>query len=220
MYLIFFAQFAIIMSTEKLPTQHVKNGAHLPSNEDILASLCAKADVEENREVRDCLHAYKYNDNIKAHKAALNKFSKDVLIKTLAFLKVTGKNWNDFLKPHIVTEVICRIQNLLLDTCNVCGSDFATGLEEKLLLQCELCGQNFHEPCLEKLLGEKYHDNLTREEVLSLINPLQLFGYVTIYVLAIQKQQFRLNNIQRKVPLLAKTKRLLLLIMKVMPRKE
>ena len=133
--------------------------------------------MEENREVRDCLRAYKYNDNIKAHKAALNKFSKDVLIKTLAFLKVTGKNWNDFLKPHIVTEVICRIQNLFLNTCNICGFDFATGLEEKLLLQCELCGQNFHEPCLEKLLGEKYHDNLTREEVLTLINPLQLLGF-------------------------------------------
>ena len=176
LHLIIVVKFATIMSSEQLPTQHA-DGTQPPSNEDILASLCTKADLEDNKEVRDCLRAYKLNDNVKAHKTAFNKFSKDVLIETLSFLKVTGKKWNDILKPLIIIEVICRIQNLLIDTCNICGSDFATSLDEKLLLQCELCGQNFHEPCLEKLLGEKYHDHLTREEVSLIINPLQLTGF-------------------------------------------
>ena len=59
----------------------------------------------------------------------------------------------------------------------ICGRAFATGLEEKLLLQCELCGQNFHDSCLKELLGSKYHEDITSDEVRNFINPLNLAGF-------------------------------------------
>ena len=165
------------MATET--PQPEDDGHQSLKNEDILATLCTKADLERNIEVRDCLRAYKLDAQLKTHRTAFNKFTKDVLIKTLLFLNAApeGNNWNSLLKSNIANELICRIQNLLLDKCGVCGCDFATALEEKLLLICEICGQNMHTPCLQNLLGGKYHENITRDEVLCLINPLGVQGF-------------------------------------------
>ena len=129
-------------------------------------------------EVRDCLRAYRLEAQLKSHKIAFNKFTKDVLIKSLTFLNSApeGKSWNSLLKQDIANELICRIQNLLLDNCSICGVAFATKLDEKPLLECELCGQNIHMPCLRNILGENYHENITKEEVLHIINPLGMNG--------------------------------------------
>ena len=147
------------------------------TNEDILAALCAKADLEENKDIRDCLRAYKLHASEKVCKTALNKFSKDVLIKTLIFLNAAEKHWNTIVKSIILNELVCRIQNLLLDNCGLCGGKFATHLDEPSLLPCELCGQNIHKPCLINLLGEKYHENITSADVKSLVNPFQLKSF-------------------------------------------
>ena len=151
----------------------------IPTNQGILAALSAKADLEEpNKDIRDCLRAYRLDASEKAQKSAFNKFNKDTLVKTMLFLNVNNvKNWNKALKPNIAKELICRIQNLLLDDCGICGCKFATSLDEPLLLQCEVCGQNIHNECLQKLLGESYHENLTPEEVKLLFNPLGLQGF-------------------------------------------
>ena len=149
-----------------------------PTNEEILATLCTKADLEEeNKDIRDCLRAYKLLASEKACKTALNKFSKDTLIKTLIFLKAPEKNWSAFVKSIILNELVCRIQNLLLDNCGLCGNKFATYLDEPLLLPCELCGQNIHRLCLINLLGAKYHEDITPAEVKLLLNPFQLKNF-------------------------------------------
>ena len=69
------------------------------------------------------------------------------------------------------------MQNLLIDNCGQCGLDFATSVEEPLLLKCELCGQNMHNKCLRKILGEKYCEEITSEQVKSLLNPFGLKGF-------------------------------------------
>ena len=134
-----------------------------------------KADIDDNKEVRDCLRAYKLNSQTKTLEASFKKFNKGVLIKTLIFLNVKN-DISNYNRGKVVTELICRIQNLLLDECGMCGEQYATAMDEKLLLQCKLCGQNAHLKCLKTLLGEKFHDDLTSDCVSNLINPLKLDG--------------------------------------------
>ena len=147
------------------------------ANNNILADLIVKADADENsKEVRDCLRAYKLGNHTKTLEAAFNKFKRAPLIKTLGFLNIKHDKMEKYKKQEIITELICRIENLLLDKCGMCGNQFATALNEKLLLQCKLCGQNAHLECLKELLGESYHSDLTHEDVSRLINPLGLDG--------------------------------------------
>ena len=156
-------------------TQKESNAAKTEANKDIIASLITLADANENKEARHCLRSYKIDAHTKSLEAGFNKFTKETIIKSLEFLHVDG-NLNKFVKSKNITELICRIQNLLLDECNICKQQFATKLDEKLLLQCKLCGQNMHFDCLKTLLGNKYCDELTSEEVSLIINPLGLDG--------------------------------------------
>ena len=146
------------------------------ANKNILAALIVKADGDGNKEVKECLRAYKLGNSTKSIEASLKKYKPEALIKTLAFLNVKYDNTDKLKKAEIITELICRIENLLLDKCGMCGRQFATELDEQLLLQCKLCGQNTHLACLKTLLGGSYHDDLTSEEVARLINPLKLKG--------------------------------------------
>ena len=148
-----------------------------PSNEEILASLCSTADLkDDNQDVRDCLRAYKLGLTEKAYKTVFNRFNKDTLIKTLLFLNVDKGDWENILKTNVINELICRIQNLLLDNCGMCLSNFATGIDEISLLQCEMCGQGIHRQCLKSLLGDKFREDITPNEVKLLINPYGLEG--------------------------------------------
>ena len=143
------------------------------SNEDILAKLCTDAAVK-SVEIRDCLRAYKLQDNTKQLKCNFNQFRKPVIVETLKFLNVTNRNWNNYVKESCVHELICRIQNLLIDKCQFCELNYATGVKEVLLLQCCLCGQNVHDVCLKKLLGEHYSSIMTAEDVKKVMNPLNI----------------------------------------------
>ena len=161
---------SIMQSQEQIHEQQTNQ-----LNSNILADLAVKADIDDNKEVRDCLRAYKLNSQTKTLEASFKKFNKGVLIKTLIFLNVKN-DISNYNRGKVVTELICRIQNLLLDECGMCGEQYATAMDEKLLLQCKLCGQNAHLKCLKTLLGEKFHDDLTSDCVSNLINPLKLDG--------------------------------------------
>ena len=159
-------------------TQAHNGNGNLPTNEEILAALITKADVEgADKEVRDSLRAYKLDATQKGLENAMKKFHRDTLIKTMLFLNVDGDSLVNMRKPDLVKELICRMQNLLIDNCGQCGLDFATSVEEPLLLKCELCGQNMHNKCLRKILGEKYYEEITSEQVKSLLNPFGLKGF-------------------------------------------
>ena len=76
------------------------------ANLNILDALVVKANLDEDKEVADCICAYKLNASLNAHTAAFKQFKKPVLLKALSFLNVTGIGWNKSLKPKIAHELI------------------------------------------------------------------------------------------------------------------
>ena len=141
------------------------------TNQCILADLCVTADSPE---VRDCLRAYKLHTNTKQLKCIYGPIKKSTIVDTLKFLQAPARNWNNYVKDACVHELICRIQNLLIDTCQFCSCNYATGKDDILLLQCCICGQSAHKPCLQALLGEKYSPDLNPSDVKKLINPFNI----------------------------------------------
>ena len=82
--------------------------------EKILAGLCANA---TSLEVRDCLRLYNPHSSNSKHKNEFGKCQKQLLVATLDYLGTSGQD--QFTKPKCINNIICRIQNLLPDTCNI-----------------------------------------------------------------------------------------------------
>ena len=117
--------------------------------EDIIAEMCSDA---PNAEVRDCLRLYHPKNSIKQHKTEFAKCQKPVIINTLEFLAVTGQD--QFTKPACINTLICRIQNLLPDKCNVCESEY---MEENDLFNPGQHGFRNGRSCLSQLIAHYDH---------------------------------------------------------------
>ena len=81
------------------------NGSNIDelSAEYVLASLCAKS---TDLEVRDCLRKYVPSQTLSQQTKALNRFSKDVLVKTADYLQISSTG---LLKEAVVHNV--NLQN-------------------------------------------------------------------------------------------------------------
>ena len=117
------------------------------TSEFVLGSLCSNA---TDSEVRDCLRKYDIKHTLGLQKRVLNKFNKDVLVKTAQYLEVST---DGLLKPAVVHSIIVRIQNLLPDTCQICNEKYKFSIGEKPFLACNICGQEVHKQCFQVLLG-------------------------------------------------------------------
>ena len=146
------------------------------NNKDILAKLCIEAE-EFDIEVRNCLRLYDLNCSTRQLKTIFNALKKCDIVNALKFLKVEDRNWNNYLKEACVHELICRIQNLLIDKCQFCSVNYMTSKDDTLLLQCSKCGQNVHKECLATLLGEKYNSGLTAQDVMDIVNPYKIDSF-------------------------------------------
>ena len=135
--------------------------------ERILASLCANA---PDYHIRDCLRKYSCEHSLKRQTNVFNSFNKPVLEKTAAYLKIVTSNLK---KPEIIHSIICKIQNLLPDTCQICNESYVSEINDPPFLACELCGQEVHKSCFMQKLGLMSIDGLN---AWNLINPLQLPG--------------------------------------------
>ena len=139
----------------------------------ILAELCVDA---PNDSVRDALRTYDVELHTSQNKKKFQKVKKQDIVETLEYLGL--KNQISYTKPTCVHSLICRIENLLPDTCSMCEEDYTVGRLETPLLSCEDCGQGSHNKCiLDKLeIEEADRENFTPAEAISKINPIGLPG--------------------------------------------
>ena len=129
----------------------------------ILASLCAKA---PDNEIRDCLRRYNPSHSLKQQKSSLKPVIVKTLAKTAKYLNINS----DMNKDPLIHNIICKIQNLLPDTCKICQEVYCSKLEDNPFLACHVCGQEVHRPCVMKLFG------ISDATVCPEINPHQLPG--------------------------------------------
>ena len=141
-------------------------------HEDIIAELCTEA---PSTEIRDCLRSYNPKNNIKQHKREFDKSAKPVIVSTLNFLAVTGQD--HYTKIACINTLICRIQNLFPDECNLCKAEYCVKREEIPLISCEICGQGSHDKCIREHLGLQEGDSLDPENAMKKLNPTKFSGF-------------------------------------------
>ena len=157
----------IIGGVEKNPGPDIDIGA------DVLAGLC---DGAPSTDIRDCLRAYRRELSTTALKRAFMKHDKDVVIKTMEYLNVSGQD--DYTKHSVCFNLIVRIQNLLPEKCRFCEESYCVQLSDVELLKCSICGQGAHSKCIANTFGvdEQVLIDLGPDEVLKRINPTELPG--------------------------------------------
>ena len=151
----------------------------------VIAELVAQA---PSSEVKECLKAYEYGKSERQLKSAFNNnFNKSVLVNTLTYLNVP--NQHEYVKSANVDNVICRIQNLLPDTCGLCSKTYCVKNSDPALLSCVFCGQEVHHECLQKLITSNRLsieetapklEELNKNDVAAMINPFGLSGLTYI----------------------------------------
>ena len=135
------------------------------SNSSILTGLIEEAE-SVSHDVKNCLKTYCLNTSTKQLRSMFHNTKKPVIVETLKFLKAANRDWNDYTKEACLHELICRVQNLLIDKCQFCNQHYAVSKNEESLLQCSLCGQGVHTECLKSLLGEAFFETqLTPKDV-------------------------------------------------------
>ena len=144
------------------------------SGEDILASLWAQA---LDTTVRDTLGQYRKNMTTAQLTKAFKKSTKVPLWRPQTnYLNISGQSAHT--KDAIVLNLICRIQNLLPDTCNICEDMNCTPINEIPLLKYSICGQGAHTPCILWFLyvNEDKRENCSQDDVEHMVNASEIPG--------------------------------------------
>lgn len=146
----------------------------LAERAEVLAALCTEA---PNEIVRNCIRKYDPKKPSWQIEKALKADRKSVLVETLTFLGVL--NMDRYRADTLPHEIVCRLQNLFPDQCDICKLKFSVTLHEKPILSCARCGQGCHNQCILQLLGKTEEDlNEENQNGAALINPNASLGLV------------------------------------------
>ena len=137
--------------------QTTEEDPHNAESLKILASLCVDA---PSNEVRDCIRIYKREKTYKQLKAAFNTCRKPVIIATLQYLGCSDENLNNHAKPDCIHKLICIIQSLLPEDCDICKETYVVQKDDPSLLACRICLQEVHYKCYQPLLAGMNIDHL------------------------------------------------------------
>ena len=139
----------------------------------ILADLSSNA---PSNDIRNAIRAYDPRLDLKALETAIRRRNRDNLVDTMEYLEV--ENPSEYSKEGLVTAVICRIQNLLPDKCNLCNEQYCVKLSDTPLLSCYKCGQGTHDSCILDFLNVKDEErsSFTSDDARNKIDPTKLSG--------------------------------------------
>ena len=82
----------------------------------------------------------------------MDKFLLSPLKRAAEYLKITVNGDVKMLKNDIITEIILRIESLLMDLCSICGEYYNITLKDEPAFKCVTCQQGCHQPCLEQMV--------------------------------------------------------------------
>ena len=138
----------------------------------IIAQLCADA---PNETVRNCLRKYDITKTEWQIETLLKKDRKDTLLETLTYLGL--QDMSHYKVDSLRHELICRVQNLLPDTCHLCNQTYCISLADKPIMSCMRCGQGCHNSCVLQLMNISEGElNESNKFGADLVNPYAATG--------------------------------------------
>ena len=103
--------------------------------------------------------------------------------------------------PH---ELLCRVQNLFPDVCDLCKKNYCVRLRDKPIVSCVRCGQGCHNECVLQLLGKTQEDlNEENQNGVAILNPNATVGLFylcrpcQIEVIP-QKEELKIRKLNKK----------------------
>ena len=122
------------------------------ANDDInKAILQDLSDGTEDQEIRRVLQCYSIGATGADIIKELSKHTVPPLKKTAIYLDLYADGDPKKLKADIITDIMTRLNSLLMELCGICGEYYNNKLHEKPLLKCILCKQGCHSTCLEPI---------------------------------------------------------------------
>ena len=154
-----------------VPAQQSGNNAAVQEEERIIAELCAGA--PDN--IRNCLRKYTPGKQTWEIEALFKQARKQLLVDTLHYLGL--KEMEKYKAEALPHELICRIQNLLPDTCQLCKAVYCVKRADNPIVSCVRCGQGCHNACFLQIMG-KTDQELTEENNYgaNIVNPYTSLG--------------------------------------------
>ena len=96
-------------------------------------------------------------------KKEFSKWKVAPLKQTALYLHIDA---DKLLKADIITEIITKIESLLMELCGVCSRYYHNRLTDIPVFKCLICKQGCHQQCYEEVfnsligLNEKFHKSL------------------------------------------------------------
>ena len=119
------------------------------NNKEILEQLAADS---EDTDVANVINCYAIGQPDKQIRKKMDSFLLPPLKRAAEYLGLTVNGEVRKLKNDIITEIILRIESLLMDLCSICGEYYNITLKNTPAFKCVTCQQGCHQPCLEQMV--------------------------------------------------------------------
>ena len=130
------------------------------ANKAILQQLIEGCTEETTGEILKCYRVGASDSDIRK---SLFAYRVPPLKKTAVYLKVETEGKK---KADIISDIITRIESLLMELCGVCSEYYAVDLQDTPLYNCVLCHQGCHQSCYTDIhqtiqaMDSKFHKSL------------------------------------------------------------
>ena len=124
------------------------NAANDAKNKVILQKLQDECEDAETKAIIRCYTIGAKGSDIRKD---INKHKLDPVKKCAKYLGLYPTGDTKKVKPAIITDIIRRINSLLMDLCGICGDYFNTELHDKPLFRCLICHQGCHTKCFNPI---------------------------------------------------------------------
>ena len=143
---------------------------------DVVNNVIAELIVDTRSEdVKSALRIYQFKKSIKQLEREYSSLTVCQLKATLSHLNVLDDV--EYLKHELVTNLICRIQNLLPEKCSLCSETYCIQKDDKPFLPCSKCGQEVHKECIMNMLSTLDEDELDQKALMEKLNPFNISGF-------------------------------------------
>ena len=115
-------------------------------NKQILLQLAQRCDDAEVAAVLSCYSIGAVGADIRKE---MNRSKLPHLAKTAVFLGVHNMADIQKSKAKLVTNIMKKLNTLLMDLCVVCGDYYSVDLTDKPVFSCITCGQGCHDKCFD-----------------------------------------------------------------------